>query len=218
MADAGTDSMERERRSTSRTGRQAAPRGSRTTLARLFCNGTYGVCEVSSKPISKTRLEALPWARLCIEEGEYERDLRAGRLAAGRVKRSFPALIGVATAGRARPVDEALGDRAPRVRAVAARDRRSRAAAYTRNSGIAFGLFADLCAPLWAFSALASVIVLVLASRHPSVARTPARARVHPGQRDRQPHRPRRDQRGRGIIYLQWNGHGSRFSTWPTSA
>jgi len=30
-------------------------------------DGTYGVCEGSGKPIPKTRLEAIPWARYCVE-------------------------------------------------------------------------------------------------------------------------------------------------------
>jgi DnaK suppressor protein len=29
--------------------------------------GTYGVCEVCKQPISKARLEAVPWTRLCRE-------------------------------------------------------------------------------------------------------------------------------------------------------
>jgi len=28
---------------------------------------TYGICEGSGKPIPKTRLEAIPWARYCVE-------------------------------------------------------------------------------------------------------------------------------------------------------
>jgi RNA polymerase-binding protein DksA len=30
-------------------------------------SGTYGVCERCGKPISEERLEALPWAELCID-------------------------------------------------------------------------------------------------------------------------------------------------------
>ena len=30
--------------------------------------GTYGMCVNTGKPISKARLEAIPWAALCIEE------------------------------------------------------------------------------------------------------------------------------------------------------
>jgi len=35
-------------------------------LARIS-QGTYGVCEVCKQPISKARLEAVPWARHCKE-------------------------------------------------------------------------------------------------------------------------------------------------------
>ncbi len=34
--------------------------------------GTYGVCEVCKQPISKARLEAVPWARHCHECKEHE--------------------------------------------------------------------------------------------------------------------------------------------------
>ena len=30
-------------------------------------DGTYGVCEETGNPISKSRLKVIPWARLCIE-------------------------------------------------------------------------------------------------------------------------------------------------------
>jgi DnaK suppressor protein len=40
-------------------------------LARMR-KGTYGVCEVCRRPISKVRLEAVPWARLCRECKEEE--------------------------------------------------------------------------------------------------------------------------------------------------
>lgn len=30
--------------------------------------GTYGVCDVCGKPIGEGRLEALPWATLCVED------------------------------------------------------------------------------------------------------------------------------------------------------
>ena len=31
-------------------------------------DGTYGTCEVCGKPIGEERLEARPWARLCIDD------------------------------------------------------------------------------------------------------------------------------------------------------
>ena len=41
-------------------------------LARMK-QGTYGVCEVCKQPISKARLEAVPWTHLCRECEERER-------------------------------------------------------------------------------------------------------------------------------------------------
>jgi len=35
--------------------------------------GTYGVCAVCKQPISKARLEAVPWTRLCLDCKERER-------------------------------------------------------------------------------------------------------------------------------------------------
>lgn len=36
-------------------------------LARMD-DGTYGLCEVCGKPIAPERLQAIPWARLCIDD------------------------------------------------------------------------------------------------------------------------------------------------------
>jgi DnaK suppressor protein len=41
-------------------------------LARIR-QGTFGVCQVCKRPISKARLEAVPWTRLCRECKEHER-------------------------------------------------------------------------------------------------------------------------------------------------
>jgi DnaK suppressor protein len=38
--------------------------------------GTFGICEETGKPITRARLEAVPWARYCIE---YERMIEEGR-------------------------------------------------------------------------------------------------------------------------------------------
>jgi len=35
--------------------------------------GTFGICEVCRRPISRARLEAVPWARLCLNCKESER-------------------------------------------------------------------------------------------------------------------------------------------------
>lgn len=82
MADAGTDTMERE------TAFNIASKEGRLlmeiddALRRLY-GGAYGLCEMSGKPISRARLEALPWARLSLEEQEkMEKEQRAGRMPA----------------------------------------------------------------------------------------------------------------------------------------
>lgn len=79
MADAGTDAMEREKAFdiASKEGRLLMEIDA--ALRRLY-NGEYGNCEVTGKPISRARLEALPWARLSLEEQEKrEREERANR-------------------------------------------------------------------------------------------------------------------------------------------
>ena len=81
MADAGTDSMEREKAFdiASKEGRLLLEIDD--ALRRVY-NGTYGICEASGKPIARSRLEALPWARLSIDEQEkLEKEQRSGRLA-----------------------------------------------------------------------------------------------------------------------------------------
>ncbi len=40
-------------------------------LARIR-QGTFGVCQACKQPISKARLEAVPWARLCRECKEHD--------------------------------------------------------------------------------------------------------------------------------------------------
>ncbi len=43
-------------------------------------NGTYGICEVTGKPIPLARLQALPYATMCIEaQRELEKQMRSGR-------------------------------------------------------------------------------------------------------------------------------------------
>jgi DnaK suppressor protein len=47
---------------------------------------TYGICEGSGKPIPKTRLEAIPWARYCVE---YKELLEKGLVEAPDVDDSY---------------------------------------------------------------------------------------------------------------------------------
>jgi RNA polymerase-binding protein DksA len=48
--------------------------GARETLVEIDAalqrieDGTYGICEVCGKPIGPDRLDAIPWARLCIDD------------------------------------------------------------------------------------------------------------------------------------------------------
>ena len=46
-------------------------RAIKEALARIR-QGTFGVCEVCKQPISRARLEAVPWTRLCRECKEHE--------------------------------------------------------------------------------------------------------------------------------------------------
>jgi RNA polymerase-binding transcription factor DksA len=42
--------------------------------------GTYGVCEITERPIARVRLQALPYARYCIEaQAEQEHDRARNR-------------------------------------------------------------------------------------------------------------------------------------------
>jgi len=80
MADAGTDSMEREISFDIASKEGRLLREIDDALRRIY-NGVYGICEASGANISRARLEALPWARYTLQEQEnMERMQRAGRL------------------------------------------------------------------------------------------------------------------------------------------
>lgn len=80
MADAGTDSMEREISFDIASKEGRLLREIDDALRRIY-NGVYGICEATGAPISRARLEALPWARYTLQEQEsMERKQRAGRL------------------------------------------------------------------------------------------------------------------------------------------
>ena len=81
MADAGTDSMEREISFDLASKEGRLLREIDDALRRIY-NGVYGFCESSGKLIARARLETLPWARYTVQEQEnIERQQRAGRLA-----------------------------------------------------------------------------------------------------------------------------------------
>jgi RNA polymerase-binding transcription factor DksA len=79
MADAGTDSMEREISFDIASKEGRFMREIDDALRRIY-NGVYGICEASGVPIPRARLEALPWARYTVREQEnIEKQQRAGR-------------------------------------------------------------------------------------------------------------------------------------------
>ncbi len=66
MADAGTDAMEREKLYLMMARQQKYIGYLDRALDRID-NGTYGICKVTGKPISKERLEAVPHTEISIE-------------------------------------------------------------------------------------------------------------------------------------------------------
>jgi len=82
MADIGTDNYETEYTLGLVESERKLMREIDEALDRIE-NCTYGICEGSGKSIPKTRLEAIPWARYCVE---YARLLEKGLV---REKDSF---------------------------------------------------------------------------------------------------------------------------------
>jgi RNA polymerase-binding protein DksA len=76
MADVGTDAMEREKAFLFASNEGALLKEINEALRRVY-SGDYGVCENCGKPIARPRLEAMPYARLCLSCKELEE--RAGR-------------------------------------------------------------------------------------------------------------------------------------------
>jgi RNA polymerase-binding transcription factor DksA len=62
MADAGTDSYDRDFALSMLSSEQDAASEIDYAINRIH-NGTYGICELTGKPIEPARLEAIPWAR-----------------------------------------------------------------------------------------------------------------------------------------------------------
>jgi len=73
QADAGSDAYDKDFALSLLSQEQDALYEIEEALKRIE-NGTYGVCEMSGKPIPAARLEALPFARLTVEcQAEFER-------------------------------------------------------------------------------------------------------------------------------------------------
>ena len=76
MADLGSDNYEQDLALGLMDGERRLLHAIDLALGRIY-TGTYGICEGTGKPISRARLEAMPWARYCIE---YERMVEEGRV------------------------------------------------------------------------------------------------------------------------------------------
>jgi DnaK suppressor protein len=84
MADSGTDNFDRDFALSLLSSDQDAVYEIEEALKRIEKN-TYGICELSGKPIPKSRLEAIPWTRFTVQaQAQLERDgaLRQRRLGA----------------------------------------------------------------------------------------------------------------------------------------
>jgi DnaK suppressor protein len=84
MADSGTDNFDRDFALSLLSSDQDAVYEIEEALKRIEKN-TYGVCELTGKPIPKTRLEAIPWTRFTVQaQAQLEREgaLRQRRLGA----------------------------------------------------------------------------------------------------------------------------------------
>src|SRR6266496_6482811 len=82
MADSGTDNFDRDFALSLLSADQDAVYEIEEALKRIERN-TYGVCELTGKPIPKARLEAIPWARFTVQaQAQLEREgaLRSRRL------------------------------------------------------------------------------------------------------------------------------------------
>jgi len=84
MADSGTDNFDRDFALSLLSSDQDAVYEIEEALKRIE-KDTYGTCELTGKPIPRTRLEAIPWARFTVEaQAQLEREgaLRQRRLGA----------------------------------------------------------------------------------------------------------------------------------------
>lgn len=84
MADSGTDNFDRDFALSLLSSDQDAIYEIDEALKRIQ-RGTFGICELTGKPIPRARLDAIPWTRFTVEaQSQLERDgaLRQRRLGA----------------------------------------------------------------------------------------------------------------------------------------
>ena len=80
MADSGTDNFDRDFALSLLSSDQDAIYEIEEALKRIEKN-TYGICELTQKPIPKARLDAIPWTRFTVEaQAQLEREGAAGFL------------------------------------------------------------------------------------------------------------------------------------------
>lgn len=81
QADAGSDAYDRDFALSYLGKEHDALHAIDAAIARIE-NGTYGICEISGKPIPQVRLEALPFARYTVEcQAQLEKDAKTmGRI------------------------------------------------------------------------------------------------------------------------------------------
>lgn len=83
MADAGTDTFDRDFALSLVSSEQEALTEIDAAIKRIM-DGTYGVCEVTGKPIAKERLLAVPFTRYSAEaQKEIEKNRMRTRTSAG---------------------------------------------------------------------------------------------------------------------------------------
>ena len=84
MADSGTDNFDRDFALSLLSSDQDAVYEIEEALKRIE-KDTYGICELTSKPIPRARLDAIPWTRFTVDaQAQLEREgaLRQRRLGA----------------------------------------------------------------------------------------------------------------------------------------
>jgi RNA polymerase-binding protein DksA len=87
MADVGSDNFEQEFSLGLLDGERKVIKEIDDALKRME-DGTYGICEGTGKPIERERMEAIPWAKYCVE---YASQLEKGLTQKeGDLKNSVP--------------------------------------------------------------------------------------------------------------------------------
>src|SRR5438445_7499939 len=106
MADSGTDNFDRDFALSLLSSDQDAIYEIEEALKRIERN-TYGICELTGKPIPKARLDAIPWTRFTVEaQAQLERE-------AALPQRNFDQLGSVDSAGAVEVEEEEEAEEKP---------------------------------------------------------------------------------------------------------